>query len=127
MPQLRLQTLAGDFSIVRLPAGSAVPPWAAGGPFVSITATDEELSIVCGSGTVPREAQGEHGWKALKVAGPLDFSLTGILAAIAAPLAAAEVSIFAVSTFDTDYVLVREGQLGTAVAVLREAGMEVEG
>lgn len=87
-----------------------------------MTRTPTETSIVCEAPPV----EGEPGWRALMVEGPLDFSLTGILAGIAAPLAAAGISIFAISTFDTDYVLVKEARIDEATTVLRAAGYSVE-
>ena len=83
------------------------------------------MTVVCAAARVPADARAERGWRALRVAGPLDFALTGVLAAVAVPLADAGVSIFAVSTFDTDYVLVRADRLEAAVAALRAAGHRV--
>ena len=120
-----LALLPGRFAVCQLPADEAVPAWATGGPFSSVTRTPGELSIVCAEGLAPEGARCEGGWRIFQVAGPLDFSLTGILAAIATPLAGAGVSIFAVSTFDTDYVLVREEKLAKAVEVLGAAGHKV--
>jgi hypothetical protein len=89
------------------------------GSFYSITRTADELSIVCEDVFVPQGYQKiEAGWRALKVEGPLNFSLTGILAALATPLAEAKISIFAISTYDTDYVLVKEENLIKAIEVL---------
>ncbi len=119
--------LAGELAICRLPADAPAPAFPAPAPVLSITRTADELSIVCPAAGAPPGAHVEAGWRALQVAGPLDFALTGILAAIAAPLARAGISIFAVSTFDTDYVLVREAALSEAVAALRQAGHEVSG
>lgn len=93
-------------------------------PFFSVTRTADELSIVCPEGDAPEGARVESGWRAIKVEGTRDFSLTGILASISAPLAEAGVSIFALSTFDTDYFLVKEAKLGRARDVLSEAGHE---
>lgn len=116
-----LLLLPQRLAVCRLAPDAAIPSWAAG-PFFSITRTADELSVVCPEDAVPADVRCESGWRAFQVAGPLDFSLTGILAAIAAPLAAAGVSIFAVSTFDTDYVLVKEANLARAIDALREAG-----
>jgi hypothetical protein len=104
-----------------------VPAWAleAGTDLLSISRTPEETSIVCPEERVPPGTTQEGGWRALKVEGPLDFALTGVLVSVAAPLAEAEVPIFAVSTYDTDYVLVREGRLEDAVEALVRAGHEV--
>jgi hypothetical protein len=125
--ELTLRVLAGELAICRLPPDAPVPTLAARAPVLSITRTADELSIVCPVADAPPGAEVEAGWRALRVAGPLDFALTGILAAIAAPLAQARISIFAVSTFDTDYVLVREAALDAAIEALRQAGHDVSG
>jgi hypothetical protein len=122
---IELSVLPGRLAVCRLEAGAAPPAWAVGGPLWSITGSADELSVVCAEAAVPDGVRREGGWLALRVAGPLDFALTGVLSAIAAPLAAAGVSIFAVSTFDTDYVLVKEERLAEAVAALRAAGLAV--
>jgi hypothetical protein len=122
---IELGILQGRLAVCRLEAGAAPPTWAMGGALWSVTGTADELSVVCGEERVPEGVRREAGWRALKVAGPLDFALTGVLSAIAAPLAAAGVSVFAVATFDTDYVLVREERLAEAVAALRAAGLSV--
>jgi hypothetical protein len=116
-----LDLLPHRLAICRLPVDEATPTWATG-PFVSITRTAGELSIVCAEELVPAGTKCEGGWRVFQVAGPLDFSLTGILAAIADPLAHAGVSIFALSTFDTDYVMVKESSLAKALDALRAAG-----
>jgi len=121
---MTLELLRGEFAIARLNASGAIPTWAAG-EFVSITRTVDELSIVCEASRVPGGVQAESGWRALRVAGKLDFSLTGVLASIADPLASARVSIFAISTFDTDYVLLRGAQLVAGIEALQGAGHEV--
>ena len=123
MSELRL--LPGRYAVCRLAGDAAVPAWAAGGDFSSVTRTPGELSVVCADADAPGGLKCERGWRILQVAGPLDFSLTGVLAAIAAPLASAGVSIFAISTFDTDYVLVKEENLAKAAAALRSAGHRV--
>ena len=106
-------------------ADAPVPGWARG-DFVSITRTPEELSVVCAETALPADApQAELGWRALQVAGPLNFELTGILSSISEPLADAEISLFALSTYDTDYVLVREADLERAIEALEGAGHSV--
>lgn len=126
VPSLGLQALSATFAIVRLPAGAGLPWWAArGGEFLSLTRTPGETSVVCEEQFVPAGSQAEHGFRALRVKGPLAFHLTGVLAAVAAPLSDAGVPIFVVSTFDTDYVLVRERDFSTAIATLRQAGHSV--
>jgi hypothetical protein len=103
-------------------ANAAPPRWAAGGAFASITRSSSELSIVCASDAVPAEVQAQRGYRGLSVRGPLDFSLVGVIATLAGVLAAASVSIFVVSTYDTDYLFVRETDFDPAVAALRRAG-----
>lgn len=122
---LRLRVLAERLAVCRLDPGAGIPAWSTGAGFFSVTRAPGELSVVCPEGDVPVGVECERGWRALGVEGPLDFSMVGVLASLTAPLAEAGVSIFAVSTHDTDYVLVREGSLETAVAALRGAGHEV--
>jgi hypothetical protein len=120
--RLQLRVLDDRLSVCRLPDGSALPEWAGSGTLSSVTWTARETSVVCAASAVPDGVVAEHGWRALAVAGPLDFALTGVLAALAQPLAGAGVSIFALSTYDTDYVLVREDVLEDAVHALVAAG-----
>jgi uncharacterized protein len=123
---MRLHVLDAPLAIARLDPDARVPAWASlDTPLSCITRTPSELSIVCADECVPAEVRCERGWRALAVEGQLDLSLTGVLASLATPLARAGVAIFAISTFDTDYVLVREAQLELAVAALRGAGHEL--
>ena len=115
-----LRVLPGRYAICRLEPQEALPS-----SFFSVTRTADELSVVCVEERAPAGVQCELGWRILQVAGPLEFSLTGVLVAIATPLAEAGVSIFAISTFDTDYVLVKEDDLVKAVDALRAAGHRV--
>jgi hypothetical protein len=85
----------------------------------------DELSVVCQEELVPANIRAENGWRGLKVEGPLDFALTGILAGLASALAQAGVSLFAISTFDTDYILVKEKDLAKAIRALEQAGHRV--
>jgi len=119
---LTLDLLPGRLAIARLPPDADTPEWARGGPLVATTRTDDELSIVCTEARVPTEVTAERGLRALRVRGPLEFTLTGVLASLAAPLAAAEIAIFAVSTYDTDYLLVRDADIEAAVRSLVDAG-----
>jgi len=119
-------TLLGDtYSVCRLGPEADIPPWAPAGDFFSITRTKDELSLVCSQELVPHGVQCEKGWRCIMVEGPLDFSLTGILASLAASLAEAGISIFAISTFDTDYLLVKAENLERAVFKLKDAGHDV--
>jgi hypothetical protein len=123
--RLNLLLLKERLSVCRLAPAEAVPPWAGSGALTSVTRTDEELSVVCAEGAAPEGTDCESGWRALKIEGPLDFGLTGVLASVAGPLAEAGVSIFAISTFNTDYMLVKEERLEKAVAALAAAGHRV--
>ena len=120
-----LTVLGERLAICRLEAGEELPAWATGGSFFSVTRTRDELSVVCPEDAVPESISRERGWRALKLEGPFDLSMVGILVSVASPLAEAGASIFAVSTFDTDYVLLREEQLDLAVGTLRARGHRV--
>ncbi len=122
---LSLVVLEGTFAVARLDAAQPAPDWASGGALSSVTRTGSELSIVCSSDRVPTEVIAERDWRCLRVEGPLDFSLVGILAALTGALAEAGVSLFALSTYDTDYLLVREAALERAIEALRSAGHSV--
>ena len=122
---MRIEVLQGSFAIARLDPTESVPEWSSWGDLLSITRTREELSIVCEAAQVPPDVRCHRGWRALKVEGPLDFAMVGVLAALAEPLARASVPIFVISTFDTDYVLIGETDLERAIAALRGAGHQV--
>ena len=120
--KLTLKILDDTVTIHRFPAASPLPSAALASRFYSICRTDAEMSIICDSAISLNSDRYEAGWGVIQVAGPLDFSLTGILSALTAPLAAAAIPIFAVSTFDTDYILVKKETLKRTRAVLEEAG-----
>lgn len=123
--RLNLQLLPETLAVCRLEPGCEVPDWAMQGPFCSVTRTPDEVSVVCPERAVPADAKAERGWRILKVEGPLDFSMTGVLACLTRPLAEANVSVFVLSTYDTDYLLIRDRDVTSAVAVLRAAGHSV--
>jgi hypothetical protein len=125
--KLPLSVLPQRFAICRLDPEDTIPDWLSRHSFWAVTRTDEELSLVLPEESVPADWQAEKGWRCLKVRGPLDFSLTGILAALATPLAKAGISIFAISTYDTDYILVGDEDLARAKTVLSESGHAVRG
>ena len=125
MARLTLDPVPGSYAICRLAPGDAFPPWAIYGAFFSVTRTPAELSVVCDVAGVPSAVKADGPWSALAVRGPLDLNITGVLAGLATPLAIAGISIFAVSTYDTDYVLVRRADLERAVEVLRAAGHSI--
>jgi hypothetical protein len=123
MGDKKLTLLSVDISlgICKLSAEEKIPEWASKvNDFISITRTDEELSIVCPERFIPEDVQAELGWKALKVKGQLDFSLTGILFSITKPLAVNSISIFAISTYNTDYVLIKEEDFDKATDILND-------
>lgn len=118
---LALEILAERFAICRMAPGR-VPNWAYRGAFVSISRTADELSVVCDQRQVPKSIRAERDWRAIRVVGTLDLSLISVLASLAVPLAKARIGVFCVSTFDTDYLLVRADVLEAARAVLEDAG-----
>jgi uncharacterized protein len=122
---LKLSILPETFAICRFDLMEQVPDWAFWGEFFSVTRTSHELSIVCSQADVPEAISCERDWRCFRVEGTLDFSLTGILASLAAPLAEAKISIFVISTFDTDYLLVKAGHLQSAIDVLSAAGHRI--
>lgn len=124
---MQLYALDELYAIVRLEPDAEVPVWARNGHFWSITRSDAELSVVCPQDDVPPDASAERGWCALEVAGPLDFSLTGVVSSLVAPLAEEEIPIFLISTFETDYLLIREPDLPRSVEALTSAGHSVDG
>jgi len=125
-PKLTLSVLPSRFAICRISPDSEVPSWSSSTEFCSITRSRDELSVVCLSKNVPPNTQAERDWRALKVQGPLELSLTGVLASLAQPLAEAKISVFAISTYDTDYLLVREDSLSEAIRALKDEGHSVE-
>jgi uncharacterized protein len=124
---LDLDLLPDEYAVCRLPAGARLPDLSGDGKgLLSVTWTPDEVSVICPPDRVPDgTATVERGWRCLRVAGPLDLALTGVLASLAGPLADARVNIFAFSTFDTDYLLVPAVRLGEAVAALTRAGHRV--
>jgi hypothetical protein len=124
MTPLRLSVRPETFAICRLNPDAAIPDWASGS-FLSITRTEEELSIVCPEAKTPANLNRQSGWRCLKVHGPLDSSATGVLSSLAAPLARAGISVFAISTYDTDYLLVKQEALDQALSVLTAHGHRV--
>ncbi len=123
---LTLSVLPETLAICRLGPDDPIPDWAHAGDLISITRTSDELSVVCAEAVVPDNVKSDPGWRCLKVEGPLDLSLTGVLASLANPLAGARINIFAISTFDTDYLLVKAGNLARATEVLIQSGHRVK-
>jgi hypothetical protein len=120
---LELRAFDETFALARLPADAPVPPWVGGNDLLAVVRTRNELSIVCRDDTVPQNVtEVERGFRCLAVVGTLDFALTGVIASLAKPLADAGISIFGISTYDTDHILVRADRLEEARAALRAAG-----
>jgi hypothetical protein len=118
--------IPGAYAVCRMPANTPLPAWA-GKAFTSVTRTADELSIVCEESCLPPHLGGfevrvERGWALLKVHGPFPLDAIGVLASVARPLAEAEISVFAISTFDTDYILVKRIHVKNAIAALTLAG-----
>ena len=124
--QLTLKVLPDRLSVCRLAPDADLPTWCAGAGLRCACWTEHETSIVCATSSVPTDVLAEHGWRALAVAGPLDFALTGILASLVEPLARTGISVFALSTFDTDYVLVRSADMERACEALASEGHVIE-
>jgi hypothetical protein len=122
---LTLTMLRDAYAVSRLDAAVPIPPWATEGEFVCVARSSDELSIVCPELNVPAGITCERGWRALKCEGPLDYELTGIVASLAVPLADAGVPIFPIATHNTDYILVKERHLETAVNALIAYGHHV--
>ncbi len=122
--ELTLDLLPGRLAICRLPADAPWPdqPY---GDFVAVTRTASELSVVCDESAIPDGALSELGWRALRVRGPLAFEAVGVIASLSAPLASAGLPIFVISTFDTDYLLVKSADLDETICALRAEGHEV--
>ena len=124
--RLKFRQLHGPYAIVRLAPDAPVPEWATRGDFTSITRTADELSIVCPADNLPRDVDSPHHWMCLKLEGPFPFSQTGVLLSFIEPLSRNDIPIFAISTYDTDYVLIPE-EHGRALDILRKASHELLG
>jgi hypothetical protein len=126
---MHLEILPGRYAVCRLDPGAVQPIWArapAGDELLSVTWSDAEMSVVCAEGRVPNGTPAERGFSALRVKGPPHLDLTGVLAALSVPLSEAEVPIFAISTRDTDYLLLRSDDVGRGTAALEAAGHSLE-
>jgi hypothetical protein len=123
--QLRFRRLSVSFAVCRLPANAPAPELTATSLFASVTRTADELSIVCPTDQMPSSAKCEFPWTCFKLEGPFPFALTGVLAAFIDPLAQRGVPVFAISTFETDYVLVKEEHAAVAVETLLTSGHEL--
>jgi uncharacterized protein len=121
---LGLEVLPCQLAVCRLPSGSSIPTWVSG-IFTSVTRTPEEVSIVCDEQCVPHDVHATRGWRLLKVDGPIAFETTGVAASLIQPLADADISVFLIATYDTDYLLLQESSFNHALDRLRDAGHRV--
>lgn len=119
---IQLRQLQGTYAISRLEPGSAIPEWADGPGFVSISRSDDELSIACLQERVPATCQTDSNWVCLKFIGPFAFGETGIVLSVIRPLSEAELGVFVVSTFDGDHLLLKEADATAGIRILTEAG-----
>lgn len=124
-PQLPLRVVSGNFAVCKLPTGSPIPAWVKTDDFFSLTRTTAELTVVCRQAVVPDGVVCEPSWRCLQVAGAMPFTLVGVLASLTTPIAQAGVGIFAFSTFDTDYLLIKDTDFPKALAALRAVGHRV--
>jgi hypothetical protein len=123
--RFKLLVLPVKLAVCRLSPLATIPEWAGFSGLLAFIRTDDELCVVCREGDLPAEVTAEAGWRALQVQGPLDFSQVGVLAALSTVLAEANISLFALSTYDTDYLLVKDAHLERAVEALSRAGHQV--
>ena len=125
MPHLALRLLPDRYGVARLAPAAPIPAWADGPGFVSISRTDDELSIVCRAERIPPGAQAARDWCCFKLQGPFAFDETGIVAAVIGPLSANAVGVFVVSTSDGDHVMVQAADLARSQALLLAAGHRI--
>ena len=123
--RLQLVVLPDLYAVARLDPDAAVPGWASSGEFCSLTRTADELSVACREHLVPDGMRCERGWRCLRVAGTMDFSMVGVVSSLATPIAESGLGVFVVSTFDTDYLLVKDHDLERVIQALRGYGHNV--
>ena len=124
-PKLQIALLTDSLAVCRLQPDSVLPDWAMAGGFCSATRTADGLTVICRTDRVPADVHASRGWRALKIEGPLDLNLVGILVSVAAPLAQAGIAILPVGSYETDYILVRNEQLDTAIRALKSTSLDV--
>ncbi|GGY07957.1 ACT domain-containing protein [Massilia dura] len=120
--QIELEQAEGEYAVCRLAPNAAIPAWADGTGFVTISRSAHELSIVCLAERVPEDMQKEGGWTCLRFVGPFAFGATGIVLSVVRPLSEGGLGVFVVSTFDGDHLLLKRGDMPKAVALLGQAG-----
>src|SRR6202162_1012582 len=127
MKKLNLKLSPHLYAVCQFHPDKNIPYWALLGDFVSLTRTHEELSIVCQQENVPDDIAAERGWRCVQVQGAFDFSVAGVNASLAVPLANADISVLAIATYATDYLLVKEENIERALLVLEQAGHYIDG
>ncbi len=126
MRSLTLCPMPHKYAVCELQPNGHIPTWALIGDFVSLTRTEQELSVVCLQENVPDDIQAERDWRCVQVQGPFDLSLSGVHVSLAIPLAEANISILGIATYANDYLLIKESDLESALQVLRNAGHQVQ-
>jgi len=126
MKKLSLSLMPHTYAVCQFHPDKHIPYWALLGDFVSLTRTHEELSIVCQQDNVPDEIRAERGWRCVQVQGAFDFSVAGVNASLAIPLAEADISVLAIATYATDYILIKEENVERVIQVLEQAGHSIE-
>ena len=126
MRTLNLLLLPHTYAVCQFHPDKHIPYWALLGDFVSLTRTNEELSIVCQQNYVPGDIEAERGWRCLQVQGVFGFSEAGVHVSLAIPLAEADISVLAIATYATDYLLIKEEKVERALQVLQQAGHTIE-
>jgi len=126
MKKLSLSQLPHTYAVCQFHPDKHIPYWALLGDFVSLTRTPEELSIVCQQNNVPDDIEAERGWCCVQVQGAFDFSIAGVHASLAIPLAQADISVLAIATYATDYLLIKEDDVERALLVLEQAGHSID-
>jgi hypothetical protein len=123
--QLNLSLLDEEYGICSLPAAASIPDWSLKQSLISITRTDEELTIVCRQDLIPPEFKSDLNWRCFKIDGAFDLNQTGVISSISSPLADAGISIYVISTYSTDYFLVKEKKLDQTISVLSDSGHNI--
>ncbi len=122
---IKVQVVEGQFAVSRLPAQSDLPDWFNGPGFSAMVRADDELTLVCLQSRVPADVESDRGWACLRSVGPFEFDAAGIVLSLIAPLSENGIGVFVLCTFDGEHVLVKQGDLGTALALLEKAGHSV--
>lgn len=123
---IKLKLMEGEIAVAKLKAGAPIPGWALSGAWFSVTKTEDELSIAAESSRIPPGITSEGGWRTLKICGTLDFAETGIISGISAVLAQSGISVFVISTYNTDYILIKNAGLEDALGALGQSGYDIQ-